>query len=236
MEGHYDKKQVATILGVSLRQVGNLLANGSLTRVYGENTKAWIPKTDVDRLISNRTASKVPTRDEFEILVKRMEDAEHTIDMLKLLLGQGPTLEPKSEVELLIFRQYVLDMMAKRQWGRREISQLADMFNTLLPDDVERMVVLRGAGAWVPIFELNSRLVRYIESDPVYPGKGLDVLYKRLVQAKDRLYGLIYTASKVHAPLRKETAEQMIAHLEIKPGVIDSFVGTYISEFAESRL
>ena len=112
MEGFYSKRQVATILGVSIRQITTYLKEGKLRRVYS-GQKVWVPHEDVHRLYEDGKQGLVPTRQELHGVEDRVVRLEATIEILKLGMGFGSARPPLVEKDLLLLRQGFLDDLSR---------------------------------------------------------------------------------------------------------------------------
>lgn len=229
MEGFYSKGEAARILGVSVRQIQLYGQAGSLRRIM-EGSKVWIPREDVDRMYGDRR-SKLPVQHaDVREIEDRLKKAEETIEVLKLGLGFGAERAPRTEAELLMIRQSVMDDLGQPSWPIRRMSEFADALATLREEDVYLLKKLKGLTALVPFFDLLRRMLKHVESHPSYPENGLDTLHARMVRSRDRVLGLLHAASRVKMDLSQEDAAKMHDLIDMKPGKVDSFVARYIAQ------
>jgi hypothetical protein len=227
MEGFYSKRQVATILGVSIRQITTYLKEGKLRRVYS-GQKVWVPHEDVHRLYEDGKQGLVPTRQELHGVEDRVARLEETIEVLKLGMGFGSARPPLGEKDLLLLRQSFIDDLSRPSWPTRRVSEIADTLASLQEEDLHALCRLKGITAWMPLFELLDRVTYFIEQKEEFPECGLGTLHSRLLKAKDRLLGLIYVSSKIDTKLPQNTATDLRKQLRVVPGEIDTFIGSYI--------
>jgi hypothetical protein len=227
MDGFYSKADAANILGVSLRHITNYINQGKLRRTYN-GKKVWIPHEDVRSLYENNKRSPVPSRDEFRTLDQRLKNVESALEIMKLGMGFGTRRSPRTEGELLLLQQELLDSLACPGWTTRQMSEIADLMMGMAEDDLHLLCEMKGATAWAPLFDLCNRMMIFTESHSHYPEKGLGTLYSRMERARDRLLGLIYVSSQARTKLPKREAKALREQLEVKPGAIDQFVTRYI--------
>ena len=227
MDGFYSKAEAANILGVSLRHITNYINQGKLRRTYN-GKKVWIPHVDVRSLYENSKKSTVPSRDEFREMEQRVKNIESVLEVMKLGMGFGARSSPRTEGELLLLYQELVDGLACPGWPTRRMSEIADLMMGIAEEDLHLLCEMKGATAWSPLFDLCSRMMTFIEGHDYYPEKGLGTLYSRMERARDRLLGLIYVSSQAQTKLPKREAMKLREQLEVKPGVIDQFITRYI--------
>lgn len=232
MEGFYSKGEAARILGVSVRQIQLYCQAGKLTRI-NEGKKAFIPISDVDRLYNTRGTKATVKRSDVEVLEERLKKVEATVNVLKLGLGFGAERPPRTEAELLVFRQNTLTLLGRASWPIRDMSEFADEMVTLHEGDAQLLYQMKGARALVPFFDLLRRMIRYTEAHPSYPENGLDTLHARMVRARDRTLGLLHVASIAKTDLAQEDAEKLLDFVDLKPGQVDRYLARYIASKRE---
>lgn len=225
MEGYYTKKQAANMLGVSVRQVNNYLSEKHLRVVY-QGRCAWIPKDDVARLYARATWGKKSSSDEVEELQGRISLLERDVEVLKLSLGFGPGSKIRDAVDLLLLRNKFIDLLCMDTWTMKQISSVADDLIGVHEQELLTLYNQVGSIAWVPLDDLAARMITYIENQPDYPKKGLEVLRTRLIKARDRFLGLIYVTSKI--PSRRSTEAATLMGVVNSLGPVDNAVLNYI--------
>lgn len=231
MEGFYSKGEAARILGVTVRQIQLYGQGGSLRRVM-EGVKVWIPREDVDRMYADRRSKLPIQRSDIHDLENRLKKAEETIEILKLGLGFGAERPPRTEAELLLSRQMVMDDLGRPSWPIRRMSEFADDVSTFREEDVYLLRKLKGLTSLLPYFDLLKRMLAHIEAHPSYPENGLDTLHARMVRTRDRMLGLLHASSSVASALPAADAVKMHTLLDIKPKGVDAFVARYIAGVA----
>lgn len=225
MEGYYTKKQAANVLGVSVRQINNYLTEKHLRVVY-QGKLAWIPKEDAQKLYA-RIGWGIPAGpEELEELQARLAVLERDVEVLKLGLGFGPGSKIREAPELLLLRNKFIDLLSHDNWTNRQISSVADDLIGVHEQELLTLYSRVGAIAWVPLDDLASRMVTYIETQPEYPTKGLEVLRSRLIRARDRFLGLVYVTSKI--PARRSAQAATLMGVLNKNGPVDDAVLDYI--------
>jgi hypothetical protein len=234
MEGFYTKKDAANILGVTVRQITNYLKIEKVRKIYHQG-KVYIPQEDIEALYDEGKKSNVPRRDEFREALNRIKILEQTIEIIKLGMGFGARRSPRTEAELLVFYQQVLDLLAKPAWPTRVISEIADTIMSLSEEDTKSLCMLKGVKAWAPLIDLSERMILFIEEKEDFPEKGLGALHDRLVRAKNRFLGLIYVSSKVATRLPRTEAREMRKRLEIPPKALDSYIIKYLTDLSDAK-
>jgi len=232
MQGFYSKVEASNILGVSTRQVNVYLQKGKLRKVY-HGKRVWIPHEDVHALYDDTKKGMVPRREELSAVEKRVEHLESTIEVLKLGMGFGAKRDPRTGPELLLIRQGFLDSLSKAGWKVREISEIADLLMSLREEEILLLISTKGISAWSPLLDLSNRMISFVESSESFPAQGLGTLHSRLIRAKDRFLGLVYTSSKTNTRLPKNQAAKLYKKLEETPGIITDYVTQYISSKLE---
>jgi predicted transcriptional regulator len=232
VEGFYSKSDVALILGVSARQVQNYVNDNRLRRVLDGN-RSWIPKSDVDNMYAGKRQAGSAKLGDLKPIEERLRSLEESVEILKAGLGFAAPKSNRSEAELLMIRQRVLDDLARTGWSSARMSAVADDLATLSEKDVATLCALKGVTAWVPLFDLCKRMLVNIENHPSYPENGLDSLHSRMERARDRVYGLITSATKVRSGVPTAKALDMYELLRMKPGAVDTFIATYVAGCAE---
>ena len=228
LEGFYTKQEAAKLLGVSVRQINNYLTDDKLSRILRGN-KAWIPRADVQRLYDREKKGPLLGQEDLLILMDTVEDLKQQVETLKLGLGYGSKKPMRSEDELLLLRQRLLDSMAKSRWSRKWMSEVADRLMDLQPEEITLLAESCGVTAWLPLVDLSYRMLVYIESHPEYPGRGLDVLETRLIRARDRFFGLVHAATKVDMGADQRQAARVYESLQVPPNGIEMHIVTYLT-------
>jgi hypothetical protein len=232
MEGFYKKTEAAQILGVSTRQINNYFTEGKLRRVY-QGRYVWIPQADVDGLYAKSTHGLPFSNEDFESVQERVSKLEADINVLKLGLGFGAPRRPRSDTDLLLLRQEFLGDLGKSQWSKRRMSQISDELMSLQDVEVASLCDLVGPEAWVPLCDLASRMMLFIETREEYPGRGLDALMARLLRARDRFYGLIYAATKSSTAIGAQNASSMLKRINEAPNRLERHILSYIRRLSE---
>lgn len=233
MEGFYTKKDAASILGVTVRQITNYLKDEKVRKLHYKG-KIYIPCEDVEALFDDGKSS-IPTREEFRGILNRISTLEQTLEIIKLGMGFGTRRRPLTEAELLLLFQRSLDLLAKPAWPTRTISEIADTLMSMSEDDARNLCMLKGVKSWAPMMNLSERMIVFIEEKEDFPEKGLGALHDRLVRAKNRFLGLVYVSSKVDTKLPRAEAKQMRRRLEIKPTAMDAYVVQYLTDIADAK-
>ena len=234
MEGFYTKKDAASILGVTVRQITNYLKTEKVRKIY-HHGKVYIPQEDVESLFDENNKSDIPRRDEFREVLNRISTLEQTLEIIKLGMGFGTRRGPLSEAELLLLFQRSMDLLSKPAWPTRTISEIADTLMSVSEEDTRNLCMLKGVKAWAPMMELSERMIVFVEEQEDFPEKGLGALHDRLVRAKNRFLGLVYVSSKVGTQLPRAEAKEMRKRLEIKPSALDVYVIQYLTDIADAR-
>jgi len=234
MEGFYTKKDAATILGVTVRQITNYLKTEKVRKIYHQG-KVYIPQEDVEALFDENTKSDIPRRDEFREVLNRVSVLEQTLEIIKLGMGFGTKRGPMTEAELLLLFQRSMDLLSKHAWPTRTVSEIADTLMSVSEEDTRNLCMLKGVKAWAPMMELSNRMIVYVEEQEDFPEKGLGALHDRLVRAKNRFLGLVYVSSKVGTQLPRIEAKEMRKRLEIKPSALDVYVIQYLTDIADAK-
>lgn len=228
MEGYYTKNEAANALGVSVRQVNNYLSEKHLRVVY-QGKRAWIPKEDVQKLYARATWGMPAGPGDFEELQGRIAVLEKDLEVLKLGLGFGPGSKIREAPELLLLRNKFIDLLTQDNWTNRQISSVADDLISVHEQELLTLYNRVGPIAWIPLDDLASRMVTYLEAHPEYPTKGLEVLRSRLIRARDRFLGLVYVASKIPAR-RSEAAATLLGVLQTAGPVDDAVLGYILNQ------
>jgi len=228
MDGFYTKEAAARVLGISVRQINNYFNSSKLTRVC-RGRRVWIPKAQVDSLYTRINAGPNLSQEEFTLAVERIEKLELQVDALKLGLGFGSKRPPRNETELLVLRQLALTGLSKAQWRRRAMAEMADELKTIQEEEVTLLINALGPAAWVPLVDLSKRMLDYIESHEDYPDKGLDILERRMINARDRFYGLIYASSKVNGIIPSVKAQKALEVMVVPVNTIERHIAAYMA-------
>lgn len=227
MKGFYTKEEAAHVLGVSVRQVNNYFTEGKLTRVY-QGRRAWIPRNQVEALYTRVKRGPILSQEAVDDLADRVEKLETEVDVLKLGLGFGAKKPVRNDTELLLLRQQMIDGMTKTAWSRRHMSQIADELKTIREEEIADLIKAAGPSAWVPMVDLSKRMLDYAEGHEAYPDKGLDVVAKRLRDARDRFYGLVYASTKVEGLVPSQQAEKAFEAMVVPVNSIERHIAAYM--------
>ncbi len=229
MEGFYTKKEAARILGVTVRQITNYLAEGKVRKSLARG-KVFIPREDIEELYDSQNRSTIPTRNEFRDVLKRLDVLEQTVEVMKLGMGFGTKRPPMTDAEVLLLYQRSVDLLAQMAWQTRIISEVADIVMGLGEEDVKKLCFHKGTKAWSPLMEAINRMIAFIEESSDFPEKGLGALHDRLNRARNRFLGMIYVSSKIRTKLPSAEANALRRRLEIQPTALDSFILQYIQD------
>jgi len=232
MQGFYTKAEAANILGCSIRTIGNHLRSGKLRRLEGEH-RIYIPREDVENLYNYKVSTVPPSRQEFEALQKEVRSLRNDVEVLKSGLGFGARRPVRSEADLLLLRSELLQDLARPGWTQRRMMEVADLMTSLREEEVELLCKHKGDRAWSPLFDLVRRMISHVEEHETYPANGLDILGHRLVQAQERLYGLINASIKIRTPLGNVRAKRILESVNVKPGALEAFIARYIVRNAQ---
>ena len=228
MEEFYTKAEAAQLLGVSTRQINNYFAAEKLTRII-RGQKAWIPKREVDELYTSLKRGPVVSQEAAESLTTRVGKLEKELKVLKLGLGHETRKPVRSETDLILLRQRMLDALSKKQWSVRQMMGVSKELTTMRDEEVELLLTSCGPGAWVPLCDLGRRMLQYVERKPEYPGDGLDVLSTKLNKALNRFYGIIYASTKIPGLVAPGLAAPALEMLEIPPNAIERHIAGYMT-------
>jgi len=226
MKGFFTKEEAANVLGVSVRQINNYFTEGKLSRVY-HSRRAWIPQAQVDALLARAKRGPLLSQETVEDLADRVERLEKHVEVLKLGLGHGSKRPLRNETELLLVRQTMLHHLAKKEWNPRQMSKVADELKTIREEEVGMLLQKIGPGAWVPLVDISKRMLDYVEGHPDYPDRGFDVLAKRLRDARDRFYGLMYASSKTDGLVPSAQAEKALEMMVVPVNSIERHIASY---------
>jgi hypothetical protein len=228
MEGFYTKEEAANILGVSVRQVNNYLKAGRLTRVKRGSNRTWIPKRDVQLMYEDDERSVPPSPADIHALIDRVTDLEKQIEVLKMGIGFGTKTRLRTDAELLVIRQSFIDDLSKRRWSKRRIAEVGDELQKIREEEVGTLYRIVGPMAWVPLCDLATRMVAYVEQHADYPAQGLDVLLTRVLRARDRFYGMVYASTKIETGLPRPAAVRVHKAMVVTPDAIEVHIMHYI--------
>lgn len=228
MKEFYTKEEAAHVLGVSVRQINNYFTEGKLERVY-RGRRAWIPREQVEALYTRTKRGPILSQEAVEDLAERVEKLETTVEILKLGLGHGAKRALRNETDLLLLRQQMLNAMSKPTWGRRHISQVADELKTIREEEVTLLIQSAGTTAWVPLVDLSKRMLDYVEGHEEYPDHGFDILAKRLRDARDRFYGLVYASTKTTGLVPSAKAEKALEAMVVPLNSIERHIAAYLA-------
>jgi hypothetical protein len=227
MKGFYTKEEAAQILGVSVRQVSNYLAQAKLSKVY-QGRRVWIPQEDVQQLYDKASrGSRIRPEDVHE-LQDRVDRVEQAVETLKLGLGVGSRRPTRSQSDLVALRQRMIHALGRKHWSRRAMYDHTDELMTVQAEEIADLAVAVGPTAWVPFVDLAQRMLVYVEGNAEYPDKGLDIIHTKLLRARDRFYGLIYAATKTETALPPHLAERTFQSIHIPVTSIDKHVVGYL--------
>mgnify|MGYP003645147446 CR=1 FL=1 len=228
MKGFYTKTEAAHVLGVSPRQINNYFLSGKLTRVYS-GAKAWIPRVQVEELYARAKRGPILSQEVVEDISDRVEKLETEVGVLKLGLGFGAKRALRVEADLLLLRQQMVDGLTKKAWSRRHMSKIADELKTIREEEVSLLIQVAGVAAWAPMVDLSKRMLDYAEGHEDYPDRGLDVVAKRMRDARDRFYGLVYASSKVAGLVPSEQAERALEIMVVPVNSIERHIAAYMA-------
>lgn len=226
MDGFYTKKEAASVLGVSTRQVNNYMTEGHLARVYS-GKRAWIPKADVQKLYDRISHGKSAGPEDTADMKERLTKLEHEVEVLKLGLGFGAPRKVRTEVDLLLLRQKFIDLLARKEWSKKQISGIADDLISIQESELLIVLDRHGVSGWLPLHQICDKMLVYLENHPEFPGNGFNILQTRLLRAREKFLGLVFVTSKVPS---KNMARATYLHSSLTaPGEIDRRVLDYIS-------
>ena len=227
-EGFYTKKEAARLLGVSTRQINNYFNEGKLTRVI-RGRKAWIPREEVQRLYDADRYAPMLGQEDLLKTMQRVEELERQVETLKLGLGYGSKKPLRQRDQLLVIRQRLVDALSKEVWSKKMMSSVADLLMTLQTAEIVELAEDMGPTAWLPLTDLSNRMLQYIEDHEDYPGGGLDVLETRLIRARDRFYGMVYSTTKLDMGTDKTEAMKVYKTLQMPPNAIEMHIVGYLT-------
>jgi hypothetical protein len=228
MKDFYSKQEAASILGVSTFTITKYIQKSKLRTVKKAN-KALIPCEDVHYMYDNLQKPTIPSRDEMDRLEKMIVSLREEVNVLKIGLGYGAPTAHRTDDQLLLMRQEILKDLSKSSWPSATIYKLSDTMLSLSEKEISRMVSLRGASGWRPLFDIVERMHKYVKSVDTYPLNGLGTLEARLIGAKNRVYGLIYVATKIDNGLPEFQAKQLEKAAKGIPP-IDDFISSYLKD------
>jgi hypothetical protein len=227
MEGFYTKAQAARILGVSTRQVDNYIKDGKLRRVK-EKRKAWVPKEDVDLLYKNKELQRVPTLQEITHIQQQVDQLTKQVKILQRGLGFGSGGAPRSDVELRLLYQQVMDDLGEPGWPIPRIMEFTEEITSIREEDMDGLLRLRGNTALLPFFDLARRMIGYIERHDQYPSFGTQAVRDRLLQARRVLLALVEINLRIETPTYTEAAKALYSHLGERADFISTYIGDYV--------
>lgn len=227
MKGFYTKEEAAQILGVSVRQVSNYLAQAKLSKVY-QGRRVWIPQEDVQHLYDSASRSSRIRPEDVHELQDRLDRVEQSVETLKMGLGVGTKRPARSQSDLVALRHRTVRALGKKHWSRRSMYDHTDELMTVQAEEIADLVSAIGPTAWVPFVDLAQRMLAYIEGNDEYPDKGLDIIHTKLLRARDRFYGIVYASTKTQTALPIHLAEKTFQSLHIPVTSIDKHVVEYL--------
>jgi hypothetical protein len=228
MEGFYTKDQAARILGVSTRQVDNYLKDSKLRRVL-EERRAWIPKEDVDKLYRDKKLKLVPTMEEITTLQQQMAQLQRQVKILQRGLGFGGSGEPRSDIEIRLLYQSVMDDLGAEGWPIRRVMEFTEELSSVREEDMAGLLRLRGPHALLPFFDLARRMVIYVESHDQYTSAGMQAVRDRLIQARRILLALLEINMKIETPLLSDAVRELYRTLSEQSDPVSNHIGAYIA-------
>ena len=226
MQGFLTKEEAANVLGVSVRQINHYFNEGKLSRVY-HSRRAWIPQAQVEALYTRAKRGPLLSQEAVEDLADRVERLENKVEVLTLGLGHGAKRPLRNETELLLVRQTMLHAMAKKEWSNKQLSQVADELKTIREEEVSILLKAVGPHAWAPLVDVSKRMLDFAEQHKDYPDRGYDILARRLRDARDRFYGLVYAASKVDGLVPSQEAEKALEMMVVPVNSIERHIAAY---------
>jgi hypothetical protein len=232
MEGFYTKDEAANMLGVSVRQINNYLFEKRLGKVR-KGRRVWIPIKDVQLLYEDDIRSQPPSPADLHALMDRMNALEANMDVLKMGIGFGAKIKLRSEGELLQMREGFLNDLIHKRWNRKRISEVADELQRIREEEVGLLYRAVGNAAWMPLVDLVTRMVNYVERHPDFPDRGLDVLLTRLIRSRDRFYGMVYASTKVDTGLPRAVAKRVHTSMEMPPDAVETHIMAFIDGLPE---
>lgn len=228
MEGFYSKAQAATILGVSTRQVDNYISARKLRRVK-EGGKAWIPKDDVDELYRDRSLVRVPTMQEIATLQRQMDQLARQVKILQRGLGFGGGGPARSDAELRLLYQQVMDDLAEPGWPLPRVMEFTEELTSIREEDMEGLLRLRGVHSLLPFFDLARRMISYVEKHDQYPSHGTQAVRDRLLRARQVLLALLEINMKIETPTYTDASRALYESLGREADFISNHIGGYIA-------
>lgn len=212
--------------------MGNYIQNGKIRKIYNQG-RVYIPQEDIEALYMSKTQDLAPSREEFSQLKEDVKRLERAVELLKSGLGFGARKPQKTEADLLMFRHTIMNELSRPGWSAKKMMEIADELVCIREEDIELLCKTKGDRAWIPMFDLVRRMLRYVEANNSYPSNGMDVLHSRLLTAQERVYGLIYSATKLPTELPYDRANVLLDQVKIRPGAIEKFIAGFIATNAQ---
>lgn len=228
LDGFYTRSEAAEVLGVSVRQVDNHLRDGLLTRTMIRN-RVYIHRTEVENLYYRKSNKRLPKDSAAEGMERRMAAIEQQLEILKLGMGFGSRREPRNETEMLVVHAKLQAALVSKEWSVKFISYVADELKTITEEEVKALISELGTDSLITFVDLSQRMLTYLETSPKYYTNQYEVLARRLRDARNRFYGMLFAATKIEglvAPVKQ--AERAFTQLHIKSTTIDRFVSDFI--------
>lgn len=234
MSQFYERKDAARILGVSIATLQRMEKRGLLraTQSTTGRRKVYIPKEDVEKQLLNshtefaeRDAPEVP---DIGAIYSRLIAAEETIGVLARTLGLKVTGDPRSQAELLLFYNEVLDLLQMQEWSTQTISTVTDRIFLFTEGEATELVRVKGFSGLNPFIEIGKRMVEALEKREDWPTKSLELLRNQMNTALEKLYGLLYAASQVYATLDPKAARRAMSQIKTETSDLDRFIAAFL--------
>jgi hypothetical protein len=206
----YTFDEAAKVIGCSKRSVHNYIKKGFITRVFDTTDNTPKVKKDEVILFTGESSTTYPgiSKRSFMELSRRVQRAEETLAVMKVILGIGERPIRCNEVQAAGFTNACLLNLNNTSWTPEEMDFWANQI--LLFDEITLGSIAKvglETAPWVPYFKLISAMYEKSLVDfDTKPSITTEKLKVKLEKTKKHLYsmGLIWTE------LNKDSSEYLM--------------------------
>lgn len=234
MSQFYERKDAARIMGVSLATLRRMEKRGVIRATQSKtgHKKVFIAKEDVEKHLLNAHTELAPEKDievpDVRVLYTRLVAAEETIGVLARTLGLRVAGDPRSQAELLLFYDEVIDLLQEREWSTQTMSDISDRIFIFTEWEATELIRVKGFSGLNPFIEIGKRMIESVEKRTDWPTKSLELLRSRMNTSLEKLYGLLYAASQVYATLDPKAARRAMSQIKTETSDLDRFIAAFL--------